>query len=333
MTDYSSYKYYRVTKPAEFVLHVEFNRPKVRNAVHRDSYLEYHNIFQKADIDPDVRVVLLSGVGSAFCAGLDVKSSQFPSETDETSRKGIQIYRHIKEFQNAIHAPYKLSKRRCLFASGGWGAAPDPAAPLASLESGRLRSQHLLRSRSYGVWGGAPAAGGKGPGPDLTDAAVIAVAHGACVGLGIDIISAVDIRYASRDAILSVREVVIGMAADIGSLQRLPRIVGNTSWLKEATYTGRDFSADEGKEQGLISKVFDTKEQALEGALALAKDIAEKSPIAVYGSKRSLNYAKEHSIESGLDQIAEFNGHGLGEDFVNGIMAAFSKSKPRYEKL
>lgn len=142
-----------------------------------------------------------------------------------------------------------------------------------------------------------------------------------------------DIRYASKDAVLSIREIEIGMAADIGSLQFLPKIVGNFGWIKEAAMTGRDFSPDEAQEQGLINKVFPTKEEAVKGAIDLATMLAKKSPVAMHGLKKSLNYAIDHTVPEGLEQIAQFNSHGLGEDFMIGAMNARNKVKPRYEKL
>jgi delta(3,5)-delta(2,4)-dienoyl-CoA isomerase len=146
-------------------------------------------------------------------------------------------------------------------------------------------------------------------------------------------LGAVDIRYASKDVVLSIREIEIGMAADIGSLQFIPRIVNNLGWVKEVAMTGRNFGADEAKEQGLISRVFETKEEAVNGAIALATGLAKKSPVAMHGLKKSVNYSIDHTIAEGLEQIALFNSHGLGEDFMVGAMNARNKVKPTYEKL
>lgn len=132
---------------------------------------------------------------------------------------------------------------------------------------------------------------------------------------------------------LSVREIDIGMAADIGSLQFLPRIVNNLGWVKEVAMTGRNFGCDEAKEQGLINRVFETKDEAVNGAIELAVDLAKKSPVAMHGLKKSVNYAIDHTIPEGLEQIALFNAHGLGEDFMLGAMNARNKVKPTYEKL
>ncbi|KAF5099178.1 hypothetical protein D0Z03_001074 [Geotrichum reessii] len=162
---------------------------------------------------------------------------------------------------------------------------------------------------------------------------VIGVAHGVSYGLAIDILSNVDIRVAARNTRFSVREISIGMAADIGSLQQLPRIVGNHSWLRELVYTGREFSADEALTQGFLSHVYDTPEIALAEAFKLAEHIAQHSPVALYGIKQSLNYAIEHSLDEGLDQIAVFNSFALETDLKVGVTAALSKKPAKYSKL
>lgn len=162
---------------------------------------------------------------------------------------------------------------------------------------------------------------------------VIGVAHGVSYGLAIDILSNVDIRFATNGTRFSVREIAIGMAADIGSLQQLPRIVGNHSWLREIVYTGREFSAEEALNHGLVSRVYSTQEESLNAAIDLAKQFAEYSPVALYGAKHSLNYSIDHTLEDGLDHIAEFNSYAIQTDLAVGISAQLSKKKPIYGKL
>jgi delta(3,5)-delta(2,4)-dienoyl-CoA isomerase len=125
---------------------------------------------------------------------------------------------------------------------------------------------------------------------------VIVVSHGAVVGAGIDLLCACCIRYASSDAWFTIKEVDVGLAADLGTLQRMPKIIGNEGLVRELAYTSRKFTADEALRMGFVSKVFDTKDQALDGALELAKTIAEKSPLAVAGTKRMLTYARDHTV-------------------------------------
>jgi Delta3,5-Delta2,4-dienoyl-CoA isomerase len=126
------------------------------------------------------------------------------------------------------------------------------------------------------------------------------VLHGVGVGIAVDISSSCDIRIASQDAKLSIKEVDIGIAADVGTLQRFPRIVGNDAWTRELAFTGRFFSAKEALEKGFLSYVLESKEKAVGKAMEIAKVIASKSPIAVQGTKTILDYSRDHTIREGI---------------------------------
>ena len=123
---------------------------------------------------------------------------------------------------------------------------------------------------------------------------VIAAVHGACIGAGLDLITACDIRFCSKDALFCVKEVDLAITADLGVFQRLPKLIGNVGWIKEVALTGRPFSSQEAFKQGLINQVFDSPDallgflslySSLEGAFPLARTIAEKAPVAVVGIK------------------------------------------------
>jgi delta(3,5)-delta(2,4)-dienoyl-CoA isomerase len=113
---YHQFKLYKVSFPDEYVLHVQFDRPRNLNAVNPESYRQYRQIFEIAEHDPDVRVIVLSGVGRAFCAGLDVEGAQqmFSKAEDvsDVSRRGLYLYRALKEFQRAINKPFEINKRK-----------------------------------------------------------------------------------------------------------------------------------------------------------------------------------------------------------------------------
>src|SRR5688572_20857445 len=114
--------------------------------------------------------------------------------------------------------------------------------------------------------------------------AVICAIHGLCIGLGVDIACCADIRLAASSSVFSVKEVEIGMAADVGTLARLPKIVGNHSWVKDVCLTARDFSVQEALAQGFVSRVVEgNREEVLKEAMDLAVLLAEKSPVAVQG--------------------------------------------------
>ncbi|KAI9251967.1 ClpP/crotonase-like domain-containing protein [Sporodiniella umbellata] len=169
---------------------------------------------------------------------------------------------------------------------------------------------------------------------ELCSQPVIAAIHSACIGGGIDLITACDIRYCSKDAFFSVKEVDVGLAADVGTLQRLPKVIGNHSLVRELCYTGRNFPADEALQCGLVNRVFENKDILLAEALKLAKTIASKSPVAILGTKHLLNYSRDHSVADGLAYTVTWNSAMLQtEDIPRSIEAFVSKKKGKYSKL
>uniref|UniRef100_A0A1I7U8M4 Delta(3,5)-Delta(2,4)-dienoyl-CoA isomerase, mitochondrial n=1 Tax=Caenorhabditis tropicalis TaxID=1561998 RepID=A0A1I7U8M4_9PELO len=164
---------------------------------------------------------------------------------------------------------------------------------------------------------------------------VIVAMHGYCLGAAIDISTACDVRVSTKDAILSVKEVDIGMAADVGTLNRLPKVVGNHSWIKDICLTARHFSAGEALQFGLLSRVFDTREEMINEVQKMAKLIASKSPVGVQGTKNVLNYARDHTIENSLNYVATWNMSQLfTDDLIKASMASFSKQpQPPFSKL
>ncbi|KAG1670480.1 Delta(3,5)-Delta(2,4)-dienoyl-CoA isomerase, mitochondrial [Nymphon striatum] len=136
---------------------------------------------------------------------------------------------------------------------------------------------------------------------------VIAAIHGGCIGAGVDLIAACDIRYCSQDAFFQVKEVDIGIAADLGTLQRLPKIVGSDSYAREMIYTSKKVESDEGMKIGLVSKISTDKDTLMTDAFETAKCIASKSPVAVQGSKINILYSRDHSVHDGLEFNVSFN--------------------------
>ena len=162
---------------------------------------------------------------------------------------------------------------------------------------------------------------------------VITAIHGACLGGGIDFITAVDMRLASKDAYFGVEEIHIGMAADVGTLQRLPKLIA-PGIARELAFTGRKFSADEALAMGLVNSVHETHEAVVSAALDLGHTIAAKSPLAIAGIKQSLNYARDHSVADGLDQIATWNGGMLRpEDLTRAMEAKMAKKDAEFSDL
>lgn len=130
---------------------------------------------------------------------------------------------------------------------------------------------------------------------------VIVVMHGISYGLAIDISSACDVRICTKDARFSVREVNIGLAADVGTLSRLPQTGISMSFIKDVALTARDFSAQEALQVGFVSAVYEDKKSARERAVELAKLMSSKSPVAVQGTKAVINYSRDHTVEDGKE--------------------------------
>ena len=156
---------------------------------------------------------------------------------------------------------------------------------------------------------------------------VIAAIHGACIGAGVDLVTACDLRLASTDAYFSIEEINIGMAADVGTLQRLPKLIA-PSVAAELAYTGRRFTAAEARDFGLVSQIADDQAGVIEIAERLATSIAAKSPLAIAGIKRNLAYARDHSVADGLDYIATWNAGMLrANELMTAIQARMAKSE------
>jgi enoyl-CoA hydratase len=162
---------------------------------------------------------------------------------------------------------------------------------------------------------------------------VIAAIHGACVGAGIDMITACDLRIASADAYFSVEEIHIGMAADVGTLQRLPKLIA-PAVAAELAFTGRRFPADEAKAIGLVSSVHADKDSVMAAAREMAREIAKRSPLAIAGIKRNLAYARDHSVADGLDYIATWNAGMLRPgELMAAVQAKMTKQEAEFADL
>ncbi|MBN2284634.1 MAG: crotonase/enoyl-CoA hydratase family protein [Deltaproteobacteria bacterium] len=160
---------------------------------------------------------------------------------------------------------------------------------------------------------------------------VIAAVHGHCIGGGIDLSCACDIRYASKDVIFSIRETRIGIIADIGTLQRMPYIVGH-GWFRELALTGRDFGGEEALKMGFITKLCDDKE-ALDAAVKeLAEELAFLPPLTVQGVKEVINFSRDNGVYAGLSYIAQKNAAAVpNEDMMEAVAAMWEKREPKFK--
>ena len=251
------------------VAEVELSRPEKSNAMNRAMWMELRATFRYLDALPAARVIMLSGAGKNFCAGIDIDMLMNIGAIDQLDR------------------------------------CPGRMRELLRLQV--LDLQDVISSL------------------DHCRKPVLAAIHGACVGGGVDLVTAADMRYCTEDARFIVKEIDLGLVADVGTLQRLPKVIGD-GMAREMAYTGRPVAGPEAKEIGLVNRCFSTRETMLEGVRALARQIAAKSPLAVRGTKEMIRYTRDHSVADSLNMMAIWNGGLLvSED----LMEAFNAVRER----
>lgn len=255
------------------ITEIRLNRPEKSNAMTEVMWQEIRLAFEWADTTPEVRVVILSGSGRNFCAGIDLALL-------------ADIPRHI--------------------------ANPDGARSREALRRLILDMQDCLSSI------------------ERCRKPVLAAIQGACIGGALDLVTCCDMRYATHDAVFSVREIDVGMVADVGTLQRLPRLIPE-GVARELAFTGRNFLADEAERMGLINRIFAFPETLTATVLELAQSIAAKSPLAIRGIKEVMNYSRDHSVADGLNFVATWNASMLlSGDLGEAIAAQREKRLPRF---
>ena len=273
-----------VTTPSPHIVHIELCGGKA-NTMTKAFWSEMSSVCQLITQHASViRVVLVTGRGALFSAGLDLQD----------------------------HSDLLL---------------PSASAPPAQADVARLALSKLSTIRRYQQ---SLSALESLPQP------VLALVHGAAVGGAVDLLTAACVRLATRTASIAVKEVDIGMAADVGTLQRLSHCMGSSSAVREWCYTGRTVAADEAASCGFFSQpLCADKEDGWKRLLHLGQHIASKSPIAVLGTKRALLYARDHSVADGLEWISLWNLSMVqgSEDIQRSLQAARRKQQPIYSNL
>jgi enoyl-CoA hydratase len=249
------------------IAQVVFNRPERANALNQKAWDEMKAIFDELDENEDVRVLILSGNGNHFCAGIDLELlmnvAQFTQKCE--GRKREKLRKKVLELQAPINAIEQCSKP------------------------------------------------------------VIAAIHGGCIGGGVDIVSACDMRYSTEDAFFTIKEIDMGMVADLGTLQRLPKIIP-PGIAREMAYTGRNVSGKEAERIGLTNRSFPDAETMQAEVLKIAQSIASKSPLSIRGTKAILNHSRDHSVADGLDYMATWNAAMLlSDDLTEAFQAKMQK--------
>ena len=280
------------------VCEIILSRPKKLNAMGPAFFSQLEECVDRATEDDETRVILIHAQGKAFTAGLDLSEAMQGGVLGgdaslSTAEKSARFVRHLREYQR----------------------------PFLKL------SEQVMKP-------------------------VIVALHGAVVGGGVDLACSCDVRLASADAFLSIREVKVGLTADIGTLQRVGRLM-NASAASEMAFTGNDFTAEQMKTWGFLSHVYPTQGERIrinnwesKGSLFLpfsldtlmrearrmAADMAAQSPLVLHGIKNSMNYARDHSVAEGLQQIQLWNAAFIqSPDLVEAMTAFFEKRKPVFK--
>ena len=226
---------------------------------------------------------------------------------------------HFKRFTSDASTRVVVIKA----AGKSFTAGTDLAAAMSILGGGAADDRELLLRNIRELQEGIQAI------EDCTKP-VIAAIHGHCIGGGVDLICACDIRLAEQSTRFSIRETRMGIIADLGTLQRLPRIIGDGR-CRELALTGRDFDAPEAYALGLLSRVCDGRTHLYNEAEELARQVANNPPLTTQGVKDVLNYSRDISVDSGLRYTAQKNATVLySEDFIEAITAFKEKRKPQF---
>ena len=233
-----------ITSEADGIAHIRLNRPQAANALSLPFWSAFPEAVRAIERGGQARVLVLSGEGRHFCAGMDVSVFDSPALKPESGAAAREAFVHeVRRLQGAFNV--------------------------------------LARARIP----------------------VVAAIQGACIGAGLDMASACDLRFAAPDAYFRIEEINIGMMADVGSLQRLPRLLPDAV-LREMAFCGSTLDAARAASLGFVNAV---EADVLGAAMAAAQAIAARAPLAVSASKVALAYARDHSVEESLEHAALLN--------------------------
>ncbi|NJL15236.1 MAG: crotonase/enoyl-CoA hydratase family protein [Microscillaceae bacterium] len=257
------------------VAHLRLNNPGKANAMTRAFWGEMRTVMAELDRNEAVRVVVLSGEGKNFSAGLDLAM--------------------FADTQSQMNGKF------------------DPARARENFRATVLEMQESFTAI------------------ERCRKPVLAAMHGACIGGAIDMASACDMRYCSEDAYFCVKEIDLAIVADVGTLQRLPKIIPE-GIARELAYTGRNVSGQEAEQIHLVNRCYPSYAEMMAEVGKIAALIAEKSPIAMRGTKEILNYSRDHSVAEGLNYVATWNAAMIySHDLLEVMQAGMEKRKPVFK--
>lgn len=264
--NYSTLKVSQNENVAEVIL----NQPASANAMNKKAWEELERVMDELDADRDVHVIILSGEGKHFCAGID-----------------LRLLGSIEELvNNDAHATASEKIRKMILSL---------QKPINKIED--------------------------------CSKPVLAAIHGGCIGAGLDIVAACDMRYCTEDSFFTIKEIDMAMVADLGSLQRLPKIVSE-GIVREMAYTGRNVLAEEALKIGLVNQKFETREAMMENVRNIAAVISKKSTQAVKGTKTIMNHSRENTVAAGLDHVATWNAAMLLSNDLKEALQSYKEKRP-----
>ena len=257
------------------VAEIELNRPDKANALDEELWFALGDCFRELDENEAVRVIIMSGAGSNFTAGIDLKFLQ---------SVGQEVKHYDCEGRKREYLRRKIIKLQAAF---------------TQIEECRKP--------------------------------VLAAIHGGCIGGGIDLISACDLRYSTSDAVFQIKEIDLGLTADVGTLQRLPKLIPQ-GIVRELAYTGRKFSGEEAREFGLVNSCYADQKSTICAVRKIAEQIAGKAPLAIRGVKEMLLHSRDNSVADGLNYVATWNSAMLlSGDLEESVMAMLQNRSAEYK--
>eukprot|EP01060_Flectonema_neradi_P029127 TRINITY_DN3955_c0_g1_i1.p1 TRINITY_DN3955_c0_g1~~TRINITY_DN3955_c0_g1_i1.p1 ORF type:complete len:319 (+),score=45.57 TRINITY_DN3955_c0_g1_i1:64-1020(+) len=265
------------------------------NVMDNTFFEELKDAFDSLSENEKVRCAVLHAEGKHFCAGLDLKAA------------AKMFFENLSMFQNAKIA-------------GATALGIDSSITEDGLPAMRNQKLHKMIKK----WQSSISS------LQNCRVPVISAVHGKCIGGGVDLVTSADIRLCTTDALFSIKETQVAIVADLGTLQRATTILGQ-GVVRELAFTGDDLGAARAERLGFVNNVFDSKEELLSEAFALANKIASNSPLAVQGTKEILNTQITRDIESGLHNVSLHNAAFLkSDDLLSAVRSFMTKSKAKY---
>ena len=307
-----SQKYFSLTYPASFVAHVEINRPEKLNA-----------FIEPYDAAHPFPLPVKNMLTRAYRMWNELPPLFSHLSTSPSTRVVILSGAGSKAFTTGLDVQ-AASQNSILSAGSQNTSLSEKESPL---DAARIATHHRRHIDSFQRCITAI---------EKCEKPVIVALHGWSLGLAIDIALCADVRICAKETVFAVKEVDVGLAADIGTLSRLPKVVGNGSWVKDVCLSARYFGADEAERMGLVSWVGKNggKEEVIKEAVRWAELVASKSPVAVQATKEILNWSWSRSVEDGLRYTSVWNSSALqSNDVQAAMMAGIKKQKASFAKL